>query len=118
MNDTFSVTVGEPLPEWVTPAKRKDLIPLIEEVQDPELFMNIVDLGLIYAIDIDEKGNVDISMTVTAPGCPIADELPKMVADAVLKADGVGIVTVKIVWDPPWELQMLSDKAKMDFDLF
>ena len=57
-------------------------------------------------------------MTVTAPGCPVADEMPKMIADSVVKADGVGLVTVKLLWEPPWELQMLSDKAKMDFDLF
>ncbi len=118
MSEDFTVTVGEPLPEWITPATRKDILPFIEEVKDPELFLNIVDLGLIYGIEIDEKGNVEITMTVTAPGCPVADEMPKMVADSVVKAEGVGLVTVKLVWEPSWELQMLSDKAKMDFDLF
>ena len=75
--------------------------------------LDIYSLGMIYKIDISEKGNVDIEMTLTSPLCPIAGEMPMMVAEAVANVSGVGLVDVKLVWDPPWTLDRLSDEIKL-----
>ena len=76
--------------------------------------VNIFDLGLIYRIAIDDEANVAIDMTLTAPGCPVAGEMPGWVADAVEPLPGVKSVDVTMVWDPPWGMDMLSDEAKLE----
>lgn len=83
-------------------------------VHDPGIPVNIYDLGLIYTIIIDNSGQVEIDMTLTAPGCPVAGEMPGWVADAVDTVPGVQKTEVNLVWDPPWGMDMLSDEARLE----
>ena len=82
-------------------------------VHDPEIPVNIYDLGLVYSIVVEGEGEVDIHMTLTAPGCPVAGEMPGWVADAVETVPGVKSANVALVWDPPWGMDMLSDEARL-----
>lgn len=110
---------GEPLPAGTkTFATREEIIEALKTVSDPEIMINIWDLGLVYKIEQKENGNVFIEMTVTAPTCPVAGILPQQAADAVSKLTGVGSVEVKIVWEPAWSLANLSDEARAMIELF
>lgn len=109
---------GENLPEGAEYASREAIIEALKTVSDPEIMINIWDLGLIYKIEQKENGDVYIEMTVTAPTCPVAGILPQQAADAVSKVDGIGKVEVKIVWEPAWTFENLSDEAKALFELF
>lgn len=86
-------------------------------VHDPEIPVNIFDLGLVYAIIVGEEGEVDVDMTLTAPGCPVAGEMPGWLADAVETVPGVKSANVQLVWDPPWGMDMLSDEARLELGL-
>ena len=97
---------------------RDRVIAAMRTVYDPEIPVNIYDLGLIYGIEIDAQGKVDIDMTLTAPGCPVAGILPGQVEDAVRAVDGVRAVHVELVWDPPWDQDRISDEAKLSLGLF
>ena len=91
----------------------------IREVYDPEIPVNLYELGLIYRVDIDEKNNVFVQMSLTAPGCPVAGEMPGMVERAVRLADGVGeTVEVELIWDPPWNPTMMAETAKLQLNMF
>jgi FeS assembly SUF system protein len=92
----------------------ESIVEACKSVHDPEIPVNIYDLGLIYRISIDDEANVEIDMTLTAPGCPVAGEMPGWVADAVEPLPGVKTVNVEMVWEPPWGLDMLSDEAKLE----
>ncbi|MFP4063226.1 MAG: SUF system Fe-S cluster assembly protein [Halochromatium sp.] len=92
---------------------REPIIAALRRVHDPEIPVNIYDLGLIYRIDIADNGDVDVDMTLTAPACPVAGMMPVMVKDAVKTVDGVGEVEVELVWDPPWSPDTMSDEAKL-----
>lgn len=94
------------------------VIDAISSVYDPEIPVNIYELGLIYAIDIDEDGTVKVEMTLTAPGCPSAQELPDQVRDAVLAVEGVKDATVETVWDPPWDPSRMSDDARLQLNMY
>ena len=83
-------------------------------VYDPEIPVNIFDLGLIYTIDIDAENAVRIKMTLTAPGCPVAGDMPGWVADAVEPLPGVKQVDVDLTWEPPWGMDMMSDDARLE----
>lgn len=83
-------------------------------VYDPEIPVNIYDLGLIYTIEIDSENAVKVKMTLTAPGCPVAGEMPGWVADAVEPLPGVKQVDVALVWEPPWGMEMMSDEARLE----
>lgn len=83
------------------------------EVEDPELGIDIVNLGLVYGVDIDDDGNVKITMTLTAMGCPLAGTINDQVTEAVKKVDGVRDVEVNIVWNPPWTKDRMSRYAKI-----
>lgn len=91
-----------------------DVVAACRTVFDPEIPTNIYDLGLIYRIVIDDSGNVNIDMTLTAPGCPVAGEMPGMVANAVEPLPGVGLVNVQLVWDPPWTMARMSEEARLE----
>ena len=106
------LTVGEPI------ADREAVIEGLRTVHDPEIPVNIYDLGLIYLLDIDEQGAVGIEMTLTAPGCPVAGQMPQMVADAVAGVPGVGLVEVRLVWDPPWSKERMSEEARLALGWF
>jgi len=83
-------------------------------VYDPEIPVNIYELGLIYTIDINAENEVDIKMSLTAPGCPVAGEMPGWIADAVEPIAGVKQVDVALVWEPPWGMDMMSDEARLE----
>lgn len=83
-------------------------------VYDPEIPVNIFDLGLIYTILINEENEVRIIMTLTAPGCPVAGDMPGWLADAVEPLDGVKQVDVELTWEPPWGMEMMSDEARLE----
>jgi FeS assembly SUF system protein len=89
----------------------------IKKIYDPEIPVNIYELGLIYNIDIDEKNKVNIDMTLTSPNCPVAESLPNSVKDSVLKVEGVSDVDLNLVWDPPWDKDKMSEAAKLELNL-
>ena len=96
---------------------KENIITEIKKIYDPEIPVNIYELGLIYNIDIDEKNKVNIDMTLTSPNCPVAESLPNSVKDNVLKVDGVSDVDLKLVWDPPWGKDRMSEAAKLELNL-
>ena len=98
--------------------QKEDIVNQIKEVFDPEIPVNIYDLGLVYLCDIDQNGNFIVEMTITAPGCPVAGEMPQWVADALTNVAGVGEVTVALVWDPPWDQEKMSEEAKLELGMF
>lgn len=94
------------------------VIAAICTVYDPEIPVNIYELGLIYAVDIGDGGQVKVEMTLTAPGCPSAQELPEQVKNAVLTVPGVAGCDVDTVWDPPWDPSRMSDEARLQLNMF
>jgi len=114
----FTATAGEPLPEGTAPADEDAVVDALRSVYDPEIPVNIYDLGLIYEVEPRGAGNWDIVMTLTAPACPVAGELPGQVAYAVAGVKGVGEVAVTLTWDPPWTPEHMSEVAKVELDMF
>lgn len=101
------------------PKPTEDLIiAAIATVYDPEIPVNIYELGLIYAIDIHDDGRVKVEMTLTAPACPSAQELPEMVQQAILAVPGVPSCEVETVWDPPWDQSRMSEEARLSLNMF
>jgi FeS assembly SUF system protein len=96
------------------PSLRDRVIDAIRNCYDPEIPVNIWELGLIYRVDVDGEGNVDVEMTLTSPACPVAGSLPGEVEDRVRGVAGVGDVRLELVWDPPWDQDMMSDAAKLE----
>jgi len=94
------------------------LIEAISSVHDPEIPVNIYELGLIYAVDIDDDGAVRVEMTLTAPACPSAQELPEQVGEAVRAVPGVTSCHVETVWDPPWDPTRMSEEARLQLNMF
>ncbi len=94
------------------------VIAAIATVYDPEIPVNIYELGLIYAIDLHDDGQIKVEMTLTAPGCPSAQELPVAVRDAVLALPGVSGCEVETVWDPPWDPSRMSEDARLALNMF
>ena len=109
---------GTPKADGVERLSVDDAINAMSTVHDPEIPVNIYELGLIYDCTIDDNGDTAIVMTLTAPTCPVAGELPQEVADAVAGCEGAGIVTVTLTWEPPWRPDMMSDDARMAVDFF
>ena len=95
---------------------KEQIIDEIKKVYDPEIPVNIYDLGFIYNISTENK-NVEIEMTLTSPNCPVADSLPKQVKDIVEKVENIEKVNVKLVWSPPWTKDMMSEAAKLELNL-
>ena len=95
-----------------------DLIAALKTVYDPEIPVDIYELGLIYKIDVADDRTVTIDMTLTAPGCPVAGQMPEWVADAVRSVEGVGDVDVNMVFDPPWDPSRMSDEARVALNMF
>lgn len=107
---------GAPLirPSSVDHPMFDDIVEACRSVFDPEIPVNIYDLGLVYTILIDDENAVRVTMTLTAPGCPVAGEMPGWVADAIEPLPGVKQVDVDITWDPPWGMDMMSDDARLE----
>lgn len=95
-----------------------DMIAALKTVYDPEIPVDIYELGLIYKIDIDDNRDIDVDMTLTAPGCPVAGEMPIWVQDAIASVDGVKDVRVNLVFDPPWDPSRMSDEARIALNMF
>ncbi len=93
------------------------IIEKIKTVHDPEIPVNIYELGLIYSVDVDEAGKVDVKMTLTTPMCPVADSMPLEVQEKVISVEGVTDVDLQVVFDPPWNKEMMSDEAKFVLDM-
>ncbi|MDO5386529.1 MAG: iron-sulfur cluster assembly protein [Pseudomonadota bacterium] len=108
---------GQEKPAGEKTAAKEDIIEALKTVSDPEIMINVYDMGLIYNIDLRKNGDVYIEMTLTAPTCPVAGILPQQVADAVAMVEGTGRVEVKVVWEPAWSLDMISDDVRMMMDM-
>jgi len=113
-----ATTSGSDLTPEQIEALRPRIVDAIKTVYDPEIPVNIYELGLIYDLDIDPKGNVAIKMTLTAPGCPVAGTMPQMVRDAVAKVEGLNDIDVDLVWDPPWDKSRMSEAAQLELGMF
>lgn len=114
----YIAVCGETLPEGKQKADRETLIEALKTVADPEIAINIWDMGLIYKLDMADNGDVFVEMTVTSPMCPVADALPKQAAEALSQIEGTGKIEVKVVWEPAWDISMMSDEAKALIELF
>ena len=96
---------------------KEKIIAEIKKIYDPEIPVNIYELGLIYKIEIDEKNIVKVDMTLTSPNCPVAESLPKQVEEYILKVKGVSDVKLNLVWEPPWDKSKMSEAAKLELNL-
>ena len=96
---------------------KEKIISEIKKVYDPEIPVNIYELGLIYDVKVDEENNVKIKMTLTTPNCPVAESLPKEVKDSIIEIKDVNKVDLDLVWDPPWDKSMMSEAAKLELNL-
>ena len=97
---------------------KDDLISALKTVFDPEIPVDIYELGLIYSIDIIENKTVEIKMTLTAPGCPVAEEMPGWVENAIKTVNGVDDVIVEMVFDPPWDMSLMSEEARLTLNMY
>jgi FeS assembly SUF system protein len=97
---------------------RTDLIAALKTVFDPEIPVDIYELVLIYRLDVDDDRNIEVDMTLTAPGCPVAGDMPGWVENAISSVPGVGQVKVKLVFDPPWDISRMSDEARLALNIF
>ncbi len=109
---------GSAIPQEELDRLTDDMIAALKSVYDPEIPVDIYELGLIYKIDIDDNRDIDVDMTLTAPGCPVAGEMPIWVQDAIASVDGVRDVRVNLVFDPPWDPSRMSDEARVALNMF
>lgn len=109
MNDQYTIS-----PEQL----KEDVIEVLKTVYDPEIPINIYELGLIYKVDVSKSGNVSIDMTLTAPGCPVAQSFPGDVESRVMTVEGVKKAHVELVWDPQWTKDMMSEAAQLQLGMF
>ena len=96
---------------------KNKVIEEIKKIYDPEIPVNIYELGLIYKIVVDEKNKVNIDMTLTSPNCPVAESLPNEVKENIKKVEGVSDVNLNLVWEPPWDKDKMSEAAKLELNL-
>ena len=97
---------------------KESVITALKGVYDPEIPVNIYDLGLIYDVILNEDGHVDVKMTLTTPGCPVAQTFPGTVEQAVNQVEGVSDCTVELVWEPPWTQERMSEGARLELGIF
>ena len=96
---------------------KEKIIEEFKKIYDPEVPVNIYELGLIYKIEVLENNNILVEMTLTSPNCPVAESLPNEVKNNIMKVDGVGSVDLKLVWDPPWDKSRMSEAAKLELNI-
>ena len=96
---------------------KSKVIEVVKKIYDPEIPVNIYELGLIYKIDVDEKNKVNVDMTLTSPNCPVAESLPNEVKENIEKVEGVSDVNLNLVWEPPWDKDKMSEAAKLELNL-
>ncbi|MBP5399949.1 MAG: DUF59 domain-containing protein [Alphaproteobacteria bacterium] len=116
--EEFSVTEGEPLSQDEKKASKEEIIEVLRTICDPEIVVNIYDLGLVYDIRQLENGDIEVDMTLTAPTCPVAGILPRQAAQALAELKGVGKATVNLVWEPAWTPDRLTDEAKAILEMY
>jgi FeS assembly SUF system protein len=116
--NTPEVSLGSAIPPEELDRLTDDIIAALKTVYDPEIPADIYELGLIYRVEIDDDRNVAIDMTLTAPGCPVAGEMPGWVENAVSSVAGVQAVKVSMVFDPPWDQSRMSDEARVALDMW
>ena len=97
---------------------KEKIIEEIKKIYDPEIPVNIYELGLIYKLEVDEKNKVNIDMTLTSPNCPVAESLPNQVKETIMKITGVSDVDLKLVWEPPWTKDRMSEAAKLELNIW
>ena len=121
-SETFADAWAEPqkaaLPQAELDRLTDALIAALKTVYDPEIPVDISELGLIYKVDLSEDKDVLIDMTLTAPGCPVAGEMPGWIEDAVMKVEGIRSARANLVFDPPWDSSKMSDEAKLALNMF
>ena len=96
---------------------KDQIINEIKKIYDPEIPVNIYELGLIYDIKVENKNTAKVKMTLTSPNCPVAESLPKEVKDGIMQVEGIDKVDLDLVWDPPWDKTMMSESAKLELNL-
>ena len=96
---------------------KNKIIEEIKKIYDPEIPVNIYELGLIYKIEVDDKNKVNVDMTLTSPNCPVAESLPNQVKDSIKNVEGVSDVYLNLVWEPPWDKDKMSEAAKLELNL-
>ena len=121
-SETFAESWGEPQKSALSQAEldrlTDDLVTALKTVFDPEIPVDIYELGLIYKVDLSDDRDVVVEMTLTAPGCPVAGEMPIWVEEAVKKVEGVRSARAELTFDPPWDASMMSDEAKLALNMF
>ena len=113
-----AVSLAQAIPPEELDRLTDDIIAALKTVYDPEIPADIYELGLIYRVEIDDDRSVTIDMTLTAPGCPVAGEMPGWVENAVASVPGVQVVKVNMVFDPPWDQSRMSDEARIALDMW
>jgi FeS assembly SUF system protein len=116
--EAAAATPGSSIPQAELDALTDKLIEAFKSVFDPEIPVDIYELGLIYKVDVNDDRDVVVDMTLTAPGCPVAGEMPGWVKDAVEAVDGVRSCTVNLVFEPAWDPSKMSDEAKLSLNMF
>ena len=96
---------------------KEKIIEEIKKIYDPEIPVNIYDLGLIYDVKVENKNTAKVKMTLTSPNCPVAESLPKEVKDGIMQVEGIENVDLDLVWDPPWNQTMMTEAAKLELNL-
>ena len=96
---------------------KSKVIEEIKKIYDPEIPVNIYELGLIYKIEVDDKNKVNVDMTLTSPNCPVAESLPNQVKENIMKVEGVSDVNLNLVWEPPWSKDKMSEAANLELNL-
>ena len=118
MNDVSPVGTWTPDGEQTAPPSEDMLIAACATVYDPEIPVNVYELGLIYAIETTPEGHVKVEMSLTAPGCPSAQELPVQIREAIIGLPGVASCEVEVVWDPPWDPSRMTEDARLALNMF
>jgi FeS assembly SUF system protein len=114
----FKASAGKPLEAGTRVASDSAVIEALHRVYDPEIPVDIYELGLIYELEVKADGDVSVVMSLTAPGCPVAGEMPGQVAETVAQVQGVGRVEVRLTWDPPWTPDRMSEDARLALGMF
>ncbi len=117
-DDNFDELATPPRVELSDNALTPAIVAAIKEIYDPEIPVNIYELGLIYKVSVNDKNDVNVEMSLTSPGCPVAQEMPGWVQSAIMPIEGVRHVDVDIVWDPAWDASMMAETAKLQLNMF
>ena len=118
LHASFTSTAGKKNKDFKKEIKLSQVINALETIFDPEIPVNIYDLGLIYDIKLLADNDINIKMSLTAPGCPVAGEMPGQVADTIAKITDVGLINVELVWEPAWTKDRMSEDAKMALEIY